>query len=161
MKHYSGYDIEDAVVLNKASLDRGFGRCVVLRKSSSNMKRYANQTIDRINPVDDETLYGVVGARFKAQADEQSAKAAEAAGAAAKAAAEAEGRTLSDAAAASIGKRAAATVAAAAAHAEDVAAASGKGKKGKNKRPTYRMNPKFAALDGEKAPFVFVVITFA
>ena len=31
---YSGYDIEDAIVINKASLDRGFGRCVVLRKVS-------------------------------------------------------------------------------------------------------------------------------
>lgn len=29
---YSGYDIEDAVVLNKGSLDRGFGRCMVFRK---------------------------------------------------------------------------------------------------------------------------------
>ena len=29
---YSGYDIEDAIVMNKASLDRGFGRCIVLRK---------------------------------------------------------------------------------------------------------------------------------
>lgn len=29
---YSGYDIEDAVVLNRGSLDRGFGRCMVFRK---------------------------------------------------------------------------------------------------------------------------------
>jgi DNA-directed RNA polymerase III subunit RPC2 len=29
---YSGYDIEDAVILNKAAIDRGFGRCMVLRK---------------------------------------------------------------------------------------------------------------------------------
>lgn len=29
---YSGYDIEDAIVLNRGSLDRGFGRCMVFRK---------------------------------------------------------------------------------------------------------------------------------
>ena len=45
---YSGYDIEDALVLNKASLDRGFGRCVVYRKQTCSLKRYANQSYDRI-----------------------------------------------------------------------------------------------------------------
>ena len=45
---YSGYDIEDALVLNKASLDRGFGRCLVYRKQSCSIKRYPNQTYDRI-----------------------------------------------------------------------------------------------------------------
>lgn len=45
---YSGYDIEDALVLNKASLDRGFGRCLVYRKHTCAIKRYANQTYDRI-----------------------------------------------------------------------------------------------------------------
>ena len=30
---YSGYDIEDALVLNKASLDRGYGRCLVFRNA--------------------------------------------------------------------------------------------------------------------------------
>jgi DNA-directed RNA polymerase III subunit RPC2 len=29
---YSGYDIEDAVILNKASLDRGFGRAMYMRR---------------------------------------------------------------------------------------------------------------------------------
>lgn len=46
---YSGYDIEDAIVLNKASVDRGFGRCIVLRKHTTNIKRYmATGTVDRI-----------------------------------------------------------------------------------------------------------------
>ncbi|KAG8200108.1 hypothetical protein JTE90_001961 [Oedothorax gibbosus] len=45
---YSGYDIEDALVLNKASLDRGFGRCLVYRTSKCTVKRYANQSYDRV-----------------------------------------------------------------------------------------------------------------
>lgn len=45
---YSGYDIEDASVMNRASLDRGYGRCIVLKKTVTAVKRYANQTLDRI-----------------------------------------------------------------------------------------------------------------
>ncbi|WFD25347.1 DNA-directed RNA polymerase [Malassezia nana] len=45
---YSGYDIEDALVLNRASLDRGFGRCQVLRKQSTVLRKYANGTYDRL-----------------------------------------------------------------------------------------------------------------
>ncbi|EQC35967.1 DNA-directed RNA polymerase III subunit RPC2 [Saprolegnia diclina VS20] len=45
---YSGYDIEDAIVLNKASLDRGFGRCMVFKKYQTIVKRYPNNTYDRI-----------------------------------------------------------------------------------------------------------------
>ena len=45
---YSGYDIEDALILNKASLDRGFGRCFVYKKQTYSLRRYANQTFDRI-----------------------------------------------------------------------------------------------------------------
>lgn len=45
---YSGYDIEDAIILNRASLDRGYGRCLVYRNAKATMKRYANQTADRI-----------------------------------------------------------------------------------------------------------------
>ncbi|KAI8822500.1 uncharacterized protein EV422DRAFT_613711 [Fimicolochytrium jonesii] len=45
---YSGYDIEDALVLNKASVDRGFGRCQVMRKFSTMIKSYPNSTYDRL-----------------------------------------------------------------------------------------------------------------
>ena len=64
---YSGYDIEDAIVLNRASLvlnspqsrvsvsgmefcfqDRGFGRCIVVDKKATSIKRYSNQTVDRV-----------------------------------------------------------------------------------------------------------------
>lgn len=39
---FSGYDIEDALILNRASLDRGFGRCQVFRKYVTLIKRYPN-----------------------------------------------------------------------------------------------------------------------
>ncbi|KAJ3029736.1 DNA-directed RNA polymerase III core subunit ret1 [Rhizophlyctis rosea] len=45
---YSGYDIEDALVINKASIDRGYGRCQVMRKFATMIKSYPNRTYDRI-----------------------------------------------------------------------------------------------------------------
>ena len=36
---YSGYDIEDAVIINKASVDKGFGRAVVSRKYSVDLNK--------------------------------------------------------------------------------------------------------------------------
>ncbi|XP_043266534.1 DNA-directed RNA polymerase III subunit RPC2 [Venturia canescens] len=45
---YSGYDIEDALILNKASIDRGYGRCLVYRNAKTTLKRYGNQTYDRV-----------------------------------------------------------------------------------------------------------------
>eukprot|EP00903_Cladosiphon_okamuranus_P006791 g6619.t1 len=45
---YSGYDIEDAIVLNKGSLDRGFGRCMVFRKHQVPIRKYPNGTQDKI-----------------------------------------------------------------------------------------------------------------
>ena len=45
---YSGYDIEDALVLNKSSCDRGFGRCQVFRKYATTLRKYPNGTEDRV-----------------------------------------------------------------------------------------------------------------
>ncbi|XP_034950653.1 DNA-directed RNA polymerase III subunit RPC2 [Chelonus insularis] len=45
---YSGYDIEDALILNKASIDRGYGRCLVYRNVKTTLKKYTNQTSDII-----------------------------------------------------------------------------------------------------------------
>jgi DNA-directed RNA polymerase III subunit RPC2 len=45
---YSGYDIEDALIINKASIDRGYGRCLVYRNVKCTLKKYANQTSDKI-----------------------------------------------------------------------------------------------------------------
>ncbi|KKY28443.1 putative dna-directed rna polymerase iii polypeptide [Phaeomoniella chlamydospora] len=47
---YSGYDIEDALVLNKGSVDRGFGRCQVYRKYTTQLKMYANGSRDILTP---------------------------------------------------------------------------------------------------------------
>ena len=59
---YSGYDIEDALVLNKGSLDRGFGRCHVYRSYTTTIKKYPNSTYDRIvappAPVDEPARTG-------------------------------------------------------------------------------------------------------
>ncbi|KAF2660853.1 beta and beta-prime subunits of DNA dependent RNA-polymerase [Lophiostoma macrostomum CBS 122681] len=55
---YSGYDIEDALVINKASCERGFGRCQVFKKVPVLLKDHGQNavdivdgaTIDRRNP---------------------------------------------------------------------------------------------------------------
>ncbi|KAM0440777.1 hypothetical protein ACHAPT_000078 [Fusarium lateritium] len=52
---YSGYDIEDALVLNKASIDRGFGRCQVFRKYTTELQKYPNGRRERIgDPLNEE-----------------------------------------------------------------------------------------------------------
>lgn len=47
---YSGYDVEDAVVLNRASLDRGFGRCLVYKSKVVTLKRHDDGQTDRMQP---------------------------------------------------------------------------------------------------------------
>lgn len=59
---YSGYDIEDALILNRASLDRGYGRCLVYKNTKCTVKRYPTQTFDRImgpskDPVTNKIIY--------------------------------------------------------------------------------------------------------
>lgn len=61
---YSGYDIEDAVVVNKASLDRGYGRCMVMKKHTTFVKSYNNQTRDRLVAPPDPSATNMVAAAF-------------------------------------------------------------------------------------------------
>lgn len=52
---YSGHDIEDALLMNKASLDRGFGRRYYLSKLDLMLKNYQGGVIgDRIVPLERE-----------------------------------------------------------------------------------------------------------
>lgn len=44
---YSGYDIEDAIVMNKSSLDRGFGRCIAIKKYKVTMQKYGNNISEK------------------------------------------------------------------------------------------------------------------
>lgn len=53
---YSGYDIEDALVLNKASVDRGFGRCQVFRKYTTELQKYPNGRRDRVGDPEHELV---------------------------------------------------------------------------------------------------------
>ncbi|CAO1395823.1 unnamed protein product [Diamesa hyperborea] len=63
---YSGYDIEDALILNKASIDRGYGRCLVYKNSKCIVKRYTNQTYDRIMGPSKDALTDKIIAKHEA-----------------------------------------------------------------------------------------------
>eukprot|EP00928_Gymnodinium_smaydae_P061236 TRINITY_DN45368_c0_g1_i1.p1 TRINITY_DN45368_c0_g1~~TRINITY_DN45368_c0_g1_i1.p1 ORF type:complete len:1198 (-),score=214.06 TRINITY_DN45368_c0_g1_i1:248-3841(-) len=55
---YSGYDIEDAIVMNAAALDRGFGRCHVISSRKVKMETYDNDLKDRLAPPPDRDAGG-------------------------------------------------------------------------------------------------------
>ncbi|CCW59776.1 unnamed protein product [Phytomonas sp. EM1] len=58
---YSGYDIEDAQVYNRAALERGYGRCVVLRKHEVDLMKLRGGAVDAVLPPPPNA-----GGRFKA-----------------------------------------------------------------------------------------------
>eukprot|EP01054_Gregarina_sp_Poly1_P001598 Gregarina_sp_Poly_1__1597@NODE_1403_length_4216_cov_48_957339_g934_i0_p2_GENE_NODE_1403_length_4216_cov_48_957339_g934_i0NODE_1403_length_4216_cov_48_957339_g934_i0_p2_ORF_typecomplete_len493_score55_84RNA_pol_Rpb2_6/PF00562_28/7_9e129RNA_pol_Rpb2_7/PF04560_20/3_5e32_NODE_1403_length_4216_cov_48_957339_g934_i020743552 len=37
---YSGYDIEDAIIMNRGAIDRGYGRCYVIKRFACELKNY-------------------------------------------------------------------------------------------------------------------------
>ena len=45
---FSGYDIEDAIVINKAALDRGFGRCFLFKSTKIELEKHANGVSDKV-----------------------------------------------------------------------------------------------------------------
>jgi DNA-directed RNA polymerase III subunit RPC2 len=53
---YSGYDIEDALVLNRASLERGFGRAEVYKAATVALKKYSNGLSDILCPNEREKI---------------------------------------------------------------------------------------------------------
>lgn len=58
---YSGYDIEDALILNKASIDRGYGRCLVYKNSKCTVKRYTNQTVIEFDEMCSDSISNRIG----------------------------------------------------------------------------------------------------
>ena len=46
---FTGYDIEDAVILNRSSLDRGFGRAMYMRRYQTSLKKYDNGASDMVS----------------------------------------------------------------------------------------------------------------
>lgn len=58
---YSGYDIEDAIVLNKASVDRGFGRCILTKKFTTNVATFEDNSKEKLcAPTDSGNQYHAI-----------------------------------------------------------------------------------------------------
>ena len=63
---HSGYDIEDAVVLNRASLDRGFARCLIYKRIECLLEQNSIGISEQIRPKFDPTDTGLIKLRKKA-----------------------------------------------------------------------------------------------
>ncbi|KAH9410559.1 RNA polymerase Rpb2, domain 6 [Ordospora pajunii] len=58
---YSGYDIEDALILNKASIDRGIFRVEVYKTNTAFLKKHGNGMPDMLNPNPNESVLDIDG----------------------------------------------------------------------------------------------------
>jgi DNA-directed RNA polymerase III subunit RPC2 len=57
---YSGYDIEDAIILNKASLDRGYGQVATYRRYTTEFKDRERLKPHDINSMDNKARNKVI-----------------------------------------------------------------------------------------------------